>query len=132
MIKSLHLQNFKNFRDAELTIGPFTVLIGANASGKSNIRDAMRFLNGIGRDYRLVEILGEKYVGGMRIWNGIRGGIREIAYMGSEEFGLGINMEISEHDNATTMMDYRIMVAFENSITRPVRVETERCRQTGR
>ncbi len=56
-------------------MGPFTVLIGANASGKSNIRDAFRFLNGIGRDYPLVEILGEKYVGGIRIWNGIRGGM---------------------------------------------------------
>ena len=42
MIKSLHLKRFKNFQDATLTLGPLTILIGANASGKSNIRDAFR------------------------------------------------------------------------------------------
>ena len=43
--------NFKNFADETLRVGPFTVIIGANASGKSNIRDAFRFLHGIGRGY---------------------------------------------------------------------------------
>ena len=74
MITSLRLERFKNFRDATLGLGPFTVLIGANASGKSNIRDAFLFLHGIGRGYALAEILGEKYVGGERVWSGIRGG----------------------------------------------------------
>ena len=60
MITSLHLEHFKNFEDATLKLGPFTVLIGANASGKSNIRDAFLFLHGIGRGYSLAEILGEK------------------------------------------------------------------------
>ena len=47
MFKSLRLERFKNFKDATLELGPFTVLIGSNASGKSNIRDAFRFLHGI-------------------------------------------------------------------------------------
>ena len=47
MFTSLRLERFKNFKDTELKLGPFTVLIGANASGKSNIRDAFRFLHGI-------------------------------------------------------------------------------------
>ena len=53
MFTSLRLERFKNFKDAELKLGPFTVLIGANASGKSNIRDAFRFLHGIARGYSL-------------------------------------------------------------------------------
>ena len=40
------------------------------------------FLHGIGRGYSLAEILGEKYVGGERVWSGIRGGTREVAYSG--------------------------------------------------
>ena len=51
MITSLRLVNFKNFADETLRVGPFTVIVGANASGKSNIRDAFRFLHGIGRGY---------------------------------------------------------------------------------
>ena len=64
MITSLRLVNFKNFADETLRVGPFTVIVGANASGKSNIRDAFRFLHGIGRGYTLAEILGGKIVCG--------------------------------------------------------------------
>ena len=79
MITSLRLVNFKNFADETLRLGPFTVIVGANASGKSNIRDAFRFLHGIGRGYTLAEILGGKYgKGGQREWDGIRGAPNEI------------------------------------------------------
>ena len=61
MIKSLRLTNFKNFADETLRLGPFTVIVGANASGKSNLRDAFRFLHGIGSGYTLPEIFGGKY-----------------------------------------------------------------------
>ena len=80
MITSLRLVNFKNFADETLKLGPFTVIVGANASGKSNIRDAFRFLHGIGRGYTLAEILGGKYgPGGQLEWGPIRGAPNEIA-----------------------------------------------------
>ncbi len=53
MIRELHLERFKNFRDATLTLGNLTLLVGTNASGKSNLRDAFRFLHGISRGYTL-------------------------------------------------------------------------------
>ncbi|MEH2323718.1 MAG: AAA family ATPase [Nostoc sp.] len=37
MLKQLILENRKSFRYAELPLDSFTVLIGANASGKSNV-----------------------------------------------------------------------------------------------
>ena len=80
MIKSVRMVNFKNFADETLRVGPFTVIVGANASGKSNIRDAFRFLHGIGRGYTLAEILGGKYgPGGQLEWAGIRGAMNEVA-----------------------------------------------------
>ena len=83
MISSLRLVDFKNFRDATLRVGPFTVIVGANASGKSNIRDAFRFLHGIGRRYTLAEIIGGRYgPGGQREWDPIRGATTEIAGFG--------------------------------------------------
>ena len=79
MITSLRLVNFKNFADETLQVGPFTIIVGANASGKSNIRDAFRFLHGIGRGYTLAEILGGKIgVGGQLEWESIRGAPNEI------------------------------------------------------
>ena len=75
MITSIRLVNFKNFADETLRVGPFTVIVGANASGKSNIRDAFRFLHGIGRGYTLAEIIGGKYGAD---WKPIRGAANEI------------------------------------------------------
>lgn len=89
MLTKLTLKNFKSFKDAELSLGPLTILVGANASGKSNLRDAFRFLHGIGRGYSLAEILGEKWgPGGVLQWRGIRGGVKEAAYYGSKSFGI--------------------------------------------
>ena len=125
MIKSLHLKHFKNFKNATLRLGPFTVLIGANASGKSNIRDAFRFLHGIGMHYRLAEILGEAYYGSARVWDGIRGGKREVAYSGSETFELDVEMELASRDHGAYHLDYRIGVSAGGSVTMPPRLVQE-------
>ena len=83
MLTSLRLVNFKNFADETLKLGPFTVIVGANASGKSNIRDAFRFLHGIGRGYTLAEAIGGKLgPGGYVEWEPIRGAPREIVRIG--------------------------------------------------
>ena len=84
MITSLRLVNFKNFADETLRLGPFTLIVGANASGKSNIRDAFRFLHGIGRGYTLPEIIGGKHGAGSQIeWAPIRGAPNEVARLGT-------------------------------------------------
>ncbi len=94
MITSVRLVNFKNFAAERLRIGPFTVIVGANATGKSNIRDAFRFLHGIGRGYTLAEIIGEKYGDGGQIeWAGIRGTTDEIIRFNERAFGLHVSME---------------------------------------
>ena len=89
MIASIHLENFKNFAEETLDLGPFTVIVGANASGKSNIRDAFRFLHGIGRGYKLAEIFGGKYgPGGQVEWGPIRGAANEMAHFGHTSFSI--------------------------------------------
>jgi predicted ATPase len=94
MITKLKLTNFKNFRQAEIALGPFSVLVGVNAGGKSNIRDALRFLHGVARGYNLAEIIGGKYGdGGQQVWGGIRGGTSEICFYGEQEFTLGVDFE---------------------------------------
>ncbi|WP_428263783.1 AAA family ATPase [Haliangium sp.] len=93
MLQELALQRFKSFRSVTIPLGPLTLLVGANASGKSNIRDALRVLHGIGLGYPLAEILGEKYgPGGIQQWRGIRGGAREATYRGAEKFGVTVTV----------------------------------------
>ncbi len=119
MLTSLQLVDFKNFSDETLHMGPLTVIVGANASGKSNLRDAFRFLHGIGRGYTLSEIIGGKYgAGGQREWAPIRGAADEIVRFGQADFMLrarakGIDYSIrvgrsEEHGGAFRVREERL------------------------
>ena len=44
-LEKVHIKNFLSLRDVELPLKPLTVLVGPNASGKSNILDALSLLN---------------------------------------------------------------------------------------
>ncbi len=44
MLKSVHIEGFKSIRDATIDLGPLTVLIGANGSGKSNFVSFFRMM----------------------------------------------------------------------------------------
>ncbi len=50
LITRLRLENWKNFSTAELHCGKRVFIIGPNASGKSNLLDALRFLRDIAKD----------------------------------------------------------------------------------
>src|SRR5205814_9694467 len=45
MLTRLKVDGFKNLVDVDVRFGPFTCIAGANAVGKSNLFDAIRFLS---------------------------------------------------------------------------------------
>ncbi|AGX87434.1 AAA family ATPase [Candidatus Symbiobacter mobilis] len=44
LVTRIKLKNWRNFREVDIPLGPRAYLIGANASGKSNLLDVFRFL----------------------------------------------------------------------------------------
>jgi len=46
----LRLKNWRSIDDARIDLAPFTVIVGRNSSGKSNIVDALVFSSELGRD----------------------------------------------------------------------------------
>ena len=134
MITSIRLKDFKNFADETLNLGPFTVIVGANASGKSNIRDAFRFLHGIGRGYTLAEIIGGKIgVGGQQEWAPIRGAMNEIVRFRSgsprrfETFEIDVHAEIDHKP-----FEYAVSVRRDLSDSRGFSVRGEEITADGR
>ena len=136
MITSLRLKDFKNFADETLRVGPFTVIVGANASGKSNIRDAFRFLHGVGRGYTLADIIGGKYgAGGQMEWGPIRGAANEVIRISRSTsglpnlpnpgFGLAIELTVNRQ-----VFAYAIEVSSELG-TRGFRITYERLQVAG-
>jgi predicted ATPase len=59
MISSFHIRNFKSYREATLPLAPLTLLIGANASGKSNAIEAIRLLALVGDGRRIEDVRSE-------------------------------------------------------------------------
>ena len=134
MFTSLRLVNFKNFADETLKLGPFTVIVGANASGKSNIRDAFRFLHGIGRGYSLPEVMGGKLgPGGYIEWEPIRGAPGElvrITQIPSDETGeFYTNLEV---DTKGQRLGYSISVGINPDAQDGVRLLSEMMMRAGR
>ena len=90
MLTSFHLQNFKSFKqDAVLPLASLTVLIGANAAGKSNALEGLRFLSWLAQGNKLSAIQhavnqADKVV---------RGRIPDIFQKGESRFGLGCTMD---------------------------------------
>ena len=81
MISELKIRNFKSLESVDLKLGHFNLLIGANASGKSNFLDALRFLQGVGNGFTIDEILdGKPPSDASARWPGIRGGTKSIAF----------------------------------------------------
>jgi predicted ATPase len=78
MLRSIHLKDFKSFADEEVKLAPLTMLVGSNASGKSNLLDAIRFIQGLALGFPLAEVLQGRWEAGREIWKGIRGGSAEV------------------------------------------------------
>ncbi|MBC5796038.1 AAA family ATPase [Sphaerospermopsis sp. LEGE 00249] len=88
MLKKLILENWKSFRYAELPLDPLTVLIGTNASGKSNVVEALEFLQRIANGENI-----ETALAGDKTLPAIRGGVEWAARKGENEFILTIIIE---------------------------------------
>ena len=83
MIDRLVVENFKSLRRVDLKLGRFNLLIGANASGKSNFLDALRVLQGIGHGFAVDEIFdGKPKSATGAAWSGIRGGSTGACFAG--------------------------------------------------
>lgn len=135
MLTKLRLKGFKNFRDATLALGPLTLLVGTNAAGKSNIRDAFRFLHGIARGYTLAEIIGEKWgEGGILQWRGIRGGTREATFEGASTLRLEVSFRFQYRIRASVLQTKEAFYLIEVNVGengKPAKVVQEQLKISG-
>lgn len=81
MISHLEIVRFKSLKEVQVALEPLTILVGANASGKTNLLDVIRFLQGVANGLTAREIMdGRPGDATLRRWDGIRGGSQEILY----------------------------------------------------
>ncbi len=106
-IKRVRIENFRSFDDFELNLHQFNVLVGANASGKSNVLHVFRFLKDIA-DHGLKDAIslqgGVDFLTNARIGRNQPLSVTIIAAV-DEQFTLR-----SEHDDAAEAAPIRIHV----------------------
>ena len=83
MIDRIVVDNFKSLRHVDLKLGRLNLLVGENGSGKSNVIDALRVLQGIGSGFTVSEIFDGKPEDATNAkWDGVRGGSRYASFRG--------------------------------------------------
>lgn len=89
MIQSFTIENFKSYKKAELKLAPLTVMVGANASGKSNALEAIRFLSWMAQGQKLSSLQFEINQNNAAI----RGQLKDIFFEKENYFSIVCRME---------------------------------------
>lgn len=76
MITYLYIDGFKAFREFEIYLTPLTVVAGTNASGKSNLFDALHFLSSLSQGKSLSEVMNGKRGEGDELFTQFHDGTR--------------------------------------------------------
>lgn len=69
MLTKVWAKNFHSLENVSLDLGPLTVFVGPNASGKSNIVDVLSFVADAGRDGLDAAIMKRHGIGAIRRWS---------------------------------------------------------------
>ncbi|MHB1629990.1 MAG: AAA family ATPase [Bacilli bacterium] len=97
MVKEVRFVNWKSFRDSILYIDPLTVLIGLNASGKSNALDGISFMNKLVQGIELSAALtGQSPLLINGSTGAIRGGVDWAARYPEKKFTIEVTVEYND------------------------------------
>ena len=89
IIKRINLRNWKNFQKCDVELSERCIVVGANASGKSNFIDALRFLRDISKQSGSLQSAVEE-----------RGGITKIRCLAARKNpSVSISVELGEPDS---------------------------------
>ena len=110
-IKQISIHNFKSIEDAQIVFSPFTMIVGANAAGKSNIINVFRFIQSIvadGIDNAIALQGGIQYVANANMPKGERIEISYVIDLQNEEWMRHI--QSSKYALRVRSIDYRFII----------------------
>ncbi|WP_168016148.1 AAA family ATPase [Halomonas salinarum] len=116
MLKQININNFKSYKAQVLHLSPLTLMIGANASGKSNALEAFRFLCWLSQGQKL-SVLKHRVDDSEQI---LRGQVKDLGYLGAESFQLGCRTDDSvwnQFDVEVTLRDSELHITNESIVS---------------
>ncbi len=98
VLKAITMRDFRSFREARLPLARLTVLVGANAAGKSNAIESLRFLSWLTRGQKLSALQFER---------SLRGKVDDLPRVGRRQFRLGCETDEAEWNRLDLTLDAR-------------------------
>ena len=102
-ISRIKLYNWKNFHQCEVSLSLRSFVIGANATGKSNFLDAIRFLRDI-----------VKQGGGLQAAVNARGGLKKIRCLAARQ-RTDVTLELDFSENGANAPKWKYVLTLINS-----------------
>jgi recombinational DNA repair ATPase RecF len=100
----LQLQKWRNFYSVDVELGSRVFIVGPNASGKSNLLDALRFL-------RDIASVGSGFEDAVRR----RGGVSKIRALSARRYPeVGVSVTIGDSGNSGAMWTYTLAFTQDN------------------
>ena len=122
IITRLKLENWRNFTEVDIPLTDRAFIIGPNASGKSNLLDAIRFLRDVAK----------REGGGLQVAVRRRGGVQQLrslaAHSGS---GVCIEVHLTNDDETPIEWTYRLAFGVERSGNHRILVQEETVERNG-
>jgi predicted ATPase len=110
MLKRLRVQGFKSLADIEVEFPALTVLFGPNASGKSNLLDALLILSRIATERTLADALSGPVRGyPAELFRFPAGGLASLLEQKQAEFVMEADLDTKGRDR----MHYRVAITIE-------------------
>lgn len=107
VLASFSLANFKSYASASLPLAPLTVLVGANAAGKSNLIEAMQLLAWLARGRRLADLSAAIKSGEMAL----RGSLADLPLDRARPIALGCSLS---HEPGTPALDLQLELRVDD------------------
>ena len=95
MITRVFIKGYKSLRDIDISLKPLTVIVGPNASGKSNLLDALGLLSRIVTSRTINDAFDEHRGLPLEAFFVPPGGVEELLKQHTLQFTLGVDVELS-------------------------------------
>ncbi|MFA0784430.1 AAA family ATPase [Fervidibacter sacchari] len=130
MIRRVFVDGYKSLRNVELELRPLTVIVGPNASGKSNLFDALKLLSRIVTSRSIQEAFADHRGDPLEAFDCSEGGIAGLLEKEIARFTIEVDVELNPkaREQAEQLVQrYRVIAkeAMGNSRSKPQRI-TER------
>lgn len=123
MITEITLTNWKSYQQATLYVDPLTILIGTNSGGKSNLIEAIAFLQRAASGVHLGD-----FVNGRNGDKGIRGGTEMLPFRGGidKTISLSVVVKPPQNDDRAEEYEYHYSIALKVSEKGHLKVVNEK------